>query len=314
MQWSIQKIWNESIIQKQSPAKVRNYIWAGDIGKNHYERYLKMNAIVPDKPYDDRTLRKFSAGIWFEDQIGYILKTIGILKSSQEWVNIPEDAEHLRVMGRLDFIAGGLTDWNEARERVRNANFPEFIETISYELINYFEKEYPGGLEEAIIEVKSVNSQVFWSKKDYLSEAYPHHQMQLYTYLKALNKPLGKILYISKDDLTIQEMVVVYPDVNLENKWQEDVRAMTNYWREKKEPPKPESIVFDTRKKISFRYDKKPYSIQGAWIENWEVKWSPYFQRITECKNEEQWLDKIRPIISEKNHKLKDEFLSKLIN
>jgi hypothetical protein len=217
-----------------------------------------MHGIAPDKPFDERTLRKFSAGIWFEQQIGYILARIGILKVDQDWIAIPGDEDHLKVTGRLDFVAGGLSDWKLARDRVANAGFPDFIANVSYNLIDHFEKEYPKGLREKVIEVKSVNSQVFWNKKDYLEKAYPHHVMQLYTYLKAKKIKDGTILYISKDDLTIKECHYQYPDKNLELLWDTDVRTMTKHYQQKIEPPKPDPIVFDDRKKLRFQKDKKP--------------------------------------------------------
>lgn len=310
--WSIEDIWNQAITQKQRPLKVRDYIYAGDIGKNFYERYLKMSATEPDKPFDDRVLRKFSAGLWFEDQIGYVFKTIGILKESQEPIEIPETLTHLRISGRLDFVAGGVTDWNEAKQRVLDAKFPEFIETTSLGLISHFKDRYPNGLEDVVIEVKSVNSQVFWAKKDYLNEAYPHHVMQLYTYLKAKNIHKGIILYISKDDLTIKEMVVLRDDPELEEKWLEDVEQMSYYWRKQIEPPKPQFVVFDKRKKLTFQYKKEKYTIIGCYTENWEVKWSNYFHQLTECKDEDEWLSQINPIISEKNAELKEAVKAKL--
>jgi hypothetical protein len=310
--WSIKDIWNDTITQKQRELKVRNYIWAGDIGKNFYDRYLKMNAVPPDTPIDYRVLRKFSAGIWFEEQIGYILKTIGILKSKQEWIEIPENEECLRITGKLDYIAGGLSNWNEARERVTKAEFPNFIEQISYKLIDYFERQYPVGLIEKIVEVKSVNSQVFWEKKDYLNEAYPHHELQLFTYLRALKKPLGTIFYISKDDLTVEEFVVELNNKELEEKWLKDVKQMTKFWREKQEPPKPEEMVYDPRKKLIFQFNKEKQKIQGCYVENWQVKWSDYFKRITGCQTEDEWIDKIKPIIASKNEELKVDYKNNL--
>lgn len=312
--WGLQAIWNDSVAQKARPPRARDYIWAGDIGKSFYERYLKMQGKPPDKPKEDRVLRKFSAGLWFEHGIEEVLETIGILKSSQQWLEIPETQDTLRVTGKLDFLAGGIANWAEARQRVMDKKYPEFIENVSIGLIDHFEKEYPNGLEEIVIEVKSVNSQVFWAKKDYLSEAYPHHEMQLYTYLKALNKPKGTIVYISKDDLTIQEMGVVYPSAALERRWQEDVRAMTTYWREKQEPPKPESLVFSKKNKIRFQLNKKKVEIRGAWIKNWEVGWSDYFETITGMENVEAWEKLVETEARRRNNLIKEEYLAKVKN
>lgn len=309
-EWSIAGIWNESLEQKQKPIKQRNYIYAGDIGKNFYERYLKMQGVVPTNPYNERTLRKFAAGNFFEDLIGNVLQQIGILKSSQEWVQIPADKRHLRITGRLDYIAGGLADWQKARQKVKETHYPEAIENISLKLIDYFQVKHPQGLEEIVYEIKSINSLVFWQKQEYLSEAYPHHIMQLYTYLKALNKPKGRILYISKDDLTIKEIGVLYPTERLEKQWNEDVEQMTNYYRERKEPPKPDSIVFDKRKSVKFQKDKIKYKTEGAWVSNWEVEWSSYFKLITGYDEVDEWKDSLKSELKEKNDLLKTEKLN----
>lgn len=311
--WRLDAIWNDSLKAQQRELKERQHINAGEIGKNHYERYLKMRAVPPSNPLEDRVLRKFSAGIWFEEQIGYVLKMVGILKSSQETIRLEETPDTLAITGRLDFHAGGLSDWNEARARVQAANFPDFIRDVSLKLIEQFEKNYPQGLSDVIYEVKSVNSQVFWAKKDYLEEAYPHHVMQLYTYLKAKNLPEGRVFYISKDDLTVKEIVVKYPDVKLEEKWLLDVVAMTNFIRGNIEPPKPESVIFDKRSKLRFQYKKQKYVIEGCYTDNWEIKWSAYFSLITGCKTEDEWWAKIQPTVKDKNDELKAEFISKLI-
>ena len=306
--WTLQEIWNDTLAIKKKPQEKRDHIWAGEIGMPFYDRYLKMSGIQPTEPLEDRVLRKMSAGIWFEKQIEYILQTIGILKEAQTRIEIPATDKTLKITGKIDQLAGGITDWNEARTRVKEYNFPEFIEAICMKIIDEFEKKHPKGLEEIVYEIKSVNSQVFWAKKDYLEEAYPHHVFQLYTYLKALGKPKGRILYISKDDLTLKEFLVMCPNPKIEKLWQEDIKQMTHYWNSQIEPPKPEDIVFDKRKKLRFQHNKEKCVIVGCWTENWMVKWSQYFSMITGCETEEEWMGKIKGEISEKNTALKDAY------
>ncbi len=310
--WTLESCWNDTLAIKKKPQERRDHIWAGEIGMPFYDRYLKMSGIQPTEPLEDRVLRKMSAGIWFEKQIEYILQTIGILKEAQTRVEIPATDKTLKVTGKIDQLAGGITDWNEARNRVKTYKFPEFIEAICMKLIEGFEKKYPKGLEEVLYEIKSVNSQVFWAKKDYLEEAYPHHRFQLYTYLKATKKEKGRILYISKDDLTIKEFLVMNPHPKLEEEWQKDVEQMTYYWKNQIEPPKPEFVVFDKRKKLRFQHNKEKCIIQGCWTENWMVKWSQYFSMVTGCETEEEWMEKIKPDIRDRNIILKDAYKVKL--
>ncbi len=310
--WDLQTKWNESLRSEQRPLEKRTHIYASEIGKDYWERYQKMHAVPYSNPFEDRVLRKFAAGNWFEDQIGYVLKKIGILKSSQDRVEVPETEEHLKVTGKIDFRAGGLTDWNEARERIKAAEFPDSIANVSFDLIDYFEKEYAEGLEETIIEVKSVNSQVFWAKKDYLEEAYPHHTMQLYTYLRANKHPLGRIVYISKDDLTIKEIEINWPDERLEKLWLDDVKAMSNFIRTETEPPKPDYVVFDKRKKLRFQKDKVKQVIQGSYTSNWEIGWSPYLTMMTGFTDSDSFEYSVKKEISDKNAELKEEYIKNL--
>lgn len=310
--WSLETIWNDTLAIKTRPIEKRTHIWSSEIGKHPYERYLKMMGNKPTKPLEDRVLRKFSAGIWFEDQIVYILKTMGILTMTNERVVINATDDMLEVSGKPDIVAGGISDWTKARIRVKKAEFSDFVEAVSMKLIDEFEKKYPGGLEEYIIEIKTVNSQVFWSKKDYLQEAYPHHVMQLYTYMKAMNKPKGRLMYISKDDLTIKEFEFNYPDKDLEKLWNDDVKLMTKYIKDGQEPEKPDNVIFDKRTKLRFQHNKVKHVIIGCWKDNWEVKWSPYLDIITGFKKEEDWLDSIKPEIKIKNEVIKDEFKANL--
>lgn len=309
-EWSICGVWNDSLVKEQKELKARTHIHAGEIGKSFYERWQKMQGVQYTEGFDDRTLRKFAAGNIFEDLIGFVLKRIGILVDSQGRVEIPESDKHLKVTGYLDYVAGGVSDWKEARDRVASEGFPEAVEKIALNLIDYFEEKYPKGLEEIVYEIKSVNSQVFWAKKEYLEEAYPHHVMQLYTYLKGLNKPKGRILYISKDDMTLVEIPIVYPTPRLEKIWSDDVEQMTKYIRDGKEPPTPDWIVYDKRKKIRFQKNKKKYIINGCYVKNWEIDWSPYFSLITDLPKD-KWELECRRLCKVENDKIKEEYIKK---
>ena len=305
--WRLEEIWNSQLRAEQYPPKVREHIWASEIGKNFYERYQKMMGVPVTNPPDDRVLRKFSAGTWFEEQIGYILERVGILQSKQEKVWIEPTSDCLAISGKIDYIAGGVIDWDKARQSVRSAKFPTFVENIGLSVIDYFQTKYPFGLEPIIYEVKSVNSQVFWAKKDYLEEAYPWHVFQDYTYLLAKKYPLGRILYISKDDLTIKEIDVHCPDEVIGNHWLNDIKTMTNYIRTKTEPPLPEPIVLNPRGKIRFQRNKQKMVVMGKYEENWEIKWSPYFTKMTGFEDSDTWITSLKPKIKQLNDERKEQ-------
>lgn len=312
--WSIQTIWNDMLsLADERETKPREHIWASEIGKNYYERYLKMTGVKPDLQYPKRVLRVFAAGDFYERLMGYILVTAGILKHDNKRYEIPATEKTLMVSVKPDFIAGGIPDWEKVKKDLEENPmwmfFPK-LKLIAEKLIEQLIEKFPNGLSDLVYEIKSVNSQLFWSKKDYLQEAYPHHAMQLHTEMKATDLPEGRLLYVSKDDLTILEFPLFQNHEEREKLWQKDVEEMTNFIRNKIVPPKPEDVVFDKRKSISFQCKKLKYKIKGCYTHNWEIERSMYFPTITEKKFEstDEWLNSLKPIIKEKNDQLKEEY------
>lgn len=315
--WRLEDVWNDALIVAQRETKPRDYIYASEIGKNYWERYQKMMGVEPTNKFDARVLRKFAAGDLFEEVVGMILKKCGILIAEQQRVELPATDKHLRVSGRIDFHAGGVSNWDEARARVDSEDYPDALKNICYKIIDKFKIEYPNGLDEKVIEVKSVNSMLFWAKKDYLLEAYPWHEYQLLTYLIAMKKE-GKIFYISKDDLTVKECELKETP-ELRQAYYKDLEEMSHYYRTKTEPPKPDPIIFDKRKKYSFGAKRElekigtpaqiqkamaPHvanlvevnsayrvTLQGSHEVNWEYERSSYRDLLTNTKTEEEWED-----------------------
>jgi len=321
--WSLVNIWNEQLTfgREQKKLYPRDYIWASDIGKNQYERWLKMNAVEPDFDFDERILRKFEAGNFFERIMGFVLVCAGIMIYDNKSYRIPADAEHLEVSVRPDFIAGGKPNWEEAKKKIGEELLFKLMPNlgrIAEALVGHFSEKYPTGMKELVFEIKSINSQVFWSKKDYLQEAYPHHVMQLFTGMKATKLDEGHLLYISKDDLTVAEFAISLKSVALNEIWEKDVKEMTHYIRDKVEPLKPQDVVFDPRSKLKFQFNKKFYAIEGCYVGNWEIGWSNYISRITGIKGEnqkdvaEKWESKIKGEMKDKNDELKAKFKESL--
>jgi len=321
--WGLTQIWNNQLTFGREERKLvkRERIWASEIGKNFYERYLKMNAIKPDFDFDERTLRVFEAGNFFERIVGFVLVSAGILIYDNKWYNIPEDKDHLEVSVKPDFIAGGKPDWERAKKQVSEELLFQIMPNlgrIAEQLVKELSEKYPEGLTERLLEIKSVNSQVFWAKKDYLAEAYPHHIMQCFTGMKATGIKEGGVFYISKDDLTTAEFIIRLDNENLNEIWEKDVRQMTKYIRDGVEPPKPENVVFDEKKKLRFQYLKEKQVIKGCYTKNWEIGWSNYITKITGTKGKDQkdvaekWERSLKDELSEKNGELKKKFKEKI--
>lgn len=321
--WSVQGIWNEELTlgRGERVLEPRDHIWASELGKGYYERYLKMNAIAPDFDYDERVLRKFEAGNFFEKLIGFVLMSSGLLKFDNRWYQIPADDNHLAVSVKPDFIAGGKPDWNIVKQDLQTNLLFDLMPNlarISKKLVENLSEKYPDGLKDLVYEIKSVNSQVFWAKKDYLSEAYPHHQLQCFAEMKATGLPEGRILYISKDDLTVAEFSLRLDNLSLNERYEEDVIKMTEYIKKGIEPVKPESIVFDPQKKLRFQYLKQQQVIEGCYVENWEVAWSNYISHITGIEGRTQaevvakWKNIIAKELKVRNDELKEKSKSNI--
>ncbi len=321
--WSVQNIWNEELTlgRKDRVLEAREHIWASELGKGYYERYLKMNAIAPDFDYEERVLRKFEAGNFFERLIGFVLMSSGLLKFDNKWHQIPADNTHLPVSVKPDFIAGGKPDWENVKNDLQTNLLFDLMPNlarISKRMVETLSEKYPDGLKDLVYEIKSVNSQVFWAKKDYLSEAYPHHQLQCFAEMKATQLPEGRILYISKDDLTVAEFPLRLDDPSLNKRYEEDVVKITEYIKTKTEPEKPKSVIFDPKKNLRFQYLKEKRVIGGCYVDNWEIGWSNYISHITGIQGKTQaevvvkWKNSISKELKTKNEELKEKFKATL--
>ena len=323
-QWGIVQIWNETLTFGRDKREVipRDYCWASELGKNHYERWLKMNGKKPDFDFPERVLRKFEAGNFFERIIGFVLMSAGILIYDNKPMEIPADADHLRISVRPDFVAGGKVDMRKVEEDIATNPLFKLMPTlgkIAEQIAIQCSKNHPEGLKKLVFEIKSINSLVFWAKKDYLKDAYPHHSLQCLAEMKATGLNEGRILYISKDDLTTAEFPIFINDEKLNKMYEDDVRAITKCIREKVAPPKPDYVVFDKDKKLRFQFKTIKYVIEGCYVPNWEIGWSNYITQITGFTGKTQeevakkWEESLKAEMKEKNDKLKEEFKNNLI-
>jgi len=112
-------------------------------------------------------------------------------------------------------------------------------------------------LQRTVFEVKSLNSYAFKYHRGHqgLSNAYPHHKLQLYSYLRGLGLTEGHLLYVARDTGWMEEIVVRETD-DLEQAWIRDVEVMSGYYLSDERPP------------------LEPTEIDGK--ANWRVKYSRY--------------------------------------
>ena len=240
--WSINKIWNQAIeVNDERPVTPRNRMWASELGKSDLDIYLKLIGEPVSNPFDARARRKFEAGNLFEWIVKLVLIRCGVYKSSQDWISNKEFG--LEVSGKLDHLAGGIPKYEEARKEVEALELPELFTKATNQILDYFAKEYPNGLPEQIIEVKSTSS--FGIEKVYFTEkGLAGHDLQAFHY--AYNKKLpATLLYICRDDLRMAEIPILPDNEELLARYKAKIASVADFYSKKVLPPKEPEIVWE---------------------------------------------------------------------
>jgi hypothetical protein len=283
----IQEFWNNTLRGEQKPAKARDYIRASEIGMPMADRFLSMKGVEPTNGFSDRTLRIFDAGRVIEWMVLRSLALAGILNRRQGWLELPETDKHLRVVGKLDATIGGITNWDEAQERVREYLNEykldlddDVLEEKATSIILGLREQYPAGWpEEMMVEVKSINSMAFFAHKNRDAmgrfKGYDHNKLQLYAYLEMAKLRQGILLYVSKDDFTVAEVPVSISDEALRETFYRDIETISWCYRADSLPMTEPPIIYNDRK--------------GKFETNWGVGRSPYLQHLYGYKDSEAY-------------------------
>jgi len=271
-------IWNETLVGKERPIVPRDYCYASELGQDPCKRWCSMKGLPMSNPFDARTKRKFWAGNIFEDIIVDIFVNAGIFEKSQEDAKVefyPAGEKYLRVHGRPDAMTIEVKDWDPLIVKAEeNTDIDDSVREMTVRLLKHFKKNFPQGLPKAIFEIKTVHSDTFWRYLDTLKVGYAHHRMQVGSYMKHFGFEKGYIIYLSKDDLAIEQAVVLMKDV--EQDIIDDVVTMTALMAEDTMPKVPALIKYDDV--------KRRYSI------NWDITNSTYrdFQLNTTLEQGEE--------------------------
>lgn len=274
--WSISKIWNESIEQKEErPATPRNRLWASELGKSDIDIYFKLLGTEPSNPFDSRAKRKFEAGNLFEWIVKMVLVRSGIYKESQKWIGNNEFG--MEVSGKLDHLAGGKPDYENAEKIIQEMDLPELFSRATKNILEYFKKEYTNGLPEQGIEVKSVSS--FGIEKVYfLGKGIMGHDLQAFHYAYNTKIPFN-LLYICRDDLRMAEIPISPDDKELLEKYQNKIVRISEFYNKKEEPLKEPEIVWEE--------DTKRFS------KNFNLEYSPFLTKIYGFSSPDEYDEKV---------------------
>jgi hypothetical protein len=241
--------------------EARAEIWASDQGKPYVDRWLQMKGLPYSNPPTGKDMVTFFLGKQIELGIEQMLTRCGIAFKTQDRLTVLAK-DCLPVVGRPDIVIE-VTNWQEVVAAVDEHLGGEVTRHADVQqqalkgLLAMWQKRCPEGLLPTVFEVKSLNSAAFkvHRSQDGLSNAYPHHRLQLYTYMRSLQMAEGHLVYVARDTGWIEE-VVVRPTEELEQAWLHDVETMSRYYRDEQRPP------------------LEPLKVEGK--DNWRVNYSRY--------------------------------------
>ncbi len=273
--WTFGEVWNKSLeMREERPVVAREHMWASELGRSDIDIYLKLLGTEPSNPFDVRSRRKFEAGNLFEWVVELILRRCGIYKESQKYLNNKEFG--LEVTGKLDHLAGGVPNYDKGIEELKSIGLPELFTRASEQIMAHFKERYPGGLPEQIVEVKSTSS--YGIEKVYATgKALAGHDLQAFHYAYQ-EKKNALIVYISKDDLRMAEILVRHDDPELLARYKDKIERVTAAYRSKTEPAPEPCIVFD---KDLERFSK-----------NFNVAYSPFLKMVYKIQDQAEFDEK----------------------
>ncbi len=290
--WSLAKIWNKSLEKTiEREVEPRDRMYASELGRSDIDIFLKMMGEKPTNPPNDRAQRKFHAGDLYEWFVFLILKKCGILIKNQE--NVKNEIEGcVPVSGRLDFIAGGMPNYDEGQrkidELIDELEMPPLFHQVTKNFIEILKTEYPNGLDKKILEVKSVAAFGF-EKVEKTNKALAGHDLQTFHYSAGLQME-GALCYISRDDLRMYEIPILPNDIKLQEKYTEKVERVSGYYKDNQCPPPEPIILFDED--------------TGKFSKNFNVEYSPFLTKIYGIERPDLYDEEVSPIIGRWNRVL----------
>ncbi len=200
--FSIQQLINNQIRKENDSREKKEQLgwYVSSLGSCLCGTYLSRLGLKPDKEFDDRILRVFKVGKQTEDWIIDLIKKQEGYKALDQTLLVDDD---LNLRGKYDL-------------HLQNINTGK----------------------ELIYEIKSKHSKSFWYMDKKGEGAAEQHKMQLWTYLYLAKIKEGRIVYVSKDDLSILEYPIFLKDEKLKEIVLDQIGILNESWK-KKLPPLP---------------------------------------------------------------------------
>jgi hypothetical protein len=318
--WSTVVEWNASMERREERETVpRDYLWASELSKAPIDVFLRMRGIKETNPPNGRSKRKFEVGIYMEWLVSLVYARAGILKEQQ--LRVEHQYEGLlKVSGKLDFLVGGERDfslWEKMEAGLHALPFPppDFIFRVSEDIKRFLEEEYPEGLPEKIVEIKSSSERMFdlMEKKGWKGQS--GHRKQLYHYLKGKQMPRGDLIYIDKDSIRMAEVPIVL-DGDVEKEYHDTIEIFTKYYNAEKDTPIEEFIEkvieeglnswkYNWREGLPPREQLVIFSDDlGKFSKNFNVEYSGYLTPLYGFRQPSEYDEAFKPLISRWNRVL----------
>lgn len=273
VKWNVAQMMNEVSSEEDKPLMKRNYIYASELGHPYIDRFYKMKAVPYTNPPNKRSLSKFTAGKIWEYVFKQIFIACGIYREEEVKVDAVPYPGLLAVHGRLDFIAGGYVDKEQAIIDVAALHLPEFLRKKAYRII-----ENIGGvlLETMVLELKAISVYAM-EMIERKRKAIPQHSLQGYHYQKH-KKIRAEVCYVCKDNSLMAQFGL--DTKACEKLYKEDIEQMTYYYTKNKVPPKDPLAKFD--------------KLLGNFSKHLGVEYSPYLTMIYGFKNPQEYRDAVK--------------------
>ena len=221
--WSIQSVISDYLKEKFSQKHDSDHWYASDMGYCFRKRCYKRAEVKPSEEMTDQQMRKLECGNIFHWWIQKKLEDCGVLLKKEQEV--------------------------ENKEYNYKGHYDALVEKDGVKLMYDF---------------KTVHSYAFHYLRENGGQGKEPHKLQLASYMLFSGEPVssGRVLYISKDDLCVEEISVELEDYK--DKIIAELKKLNDFWDKKKLPPKLKDIE-----------DNKP---------NWQCRFCSY---LTYCRGKD---------------------------
>jgi hypothetical protein len=349
--WTLALVWNKTLEEREErPVEPRERMWAGELGKSPLEVFLKMRGIAPSNPPNPRSLRKFEAGNFFEWVVSIVLKRVGILKEAQKWTMFQYPGL-VPVSGKIDFVAGGKPDYKQALRQLENTSewlveevqrilkpfpipqgavdlivrlikdnileLPDIFTRCARNIVLYLEENYPEGLEDRFLEIKSVSA-FMMNSLEIKKAASRVHRLQILHYLKSENYKKGLVVYICRDDLRMMEIPVNLTEEN-EKEYRDAIEAVSKVYNAHRNTSITDFLIPPDSSDV-LKWEYNPAGIPGlpelekpvVWDEdmgkfarNWNVEYSNYLTMLYGFPDQLAFEEYVMPTVGKWNRVMK---------